>query len=134
MAKKDYYEVLEVDRSANQDEIKKAYRKAALKYHPDRNPNNKDAEQRFKDAAEAYEILSDDTKRRRYDQYGHEGLRPGADFHGFANVQDIFSNFGDIFGQSFGGSIFEEVFSEGRGRARGRPGSRYRACIHPSGR
>lgn len=120
MAKKDYYEVLEVPRSANADEIKKAYRKAALKYHPDRNPNNKEAEEKFKEAAEAYEVLSDADKRRRYDQYGHEGVRQGTDFHGFSNVNDIFSSFSDIFGSSFGGSIFEEVFSGGRARSRGR--------------
>jgi molecular chaperone DnaJ len=83
MAKRDYYEVLEVPRGANQDEIKKAYRKAALKYHPDRNPNNKEAEDKFKEASEAYEVLGDSDKRRRYDQFGHEGMKPGADFHGY---------------------------------------------------
>ena len=118
MAKRDYYEILGVERNANPDEIKKAYRKAALKYHPDRNPNNKEAEEKFKEAAEAYEILSDDNKRHRYDQYGHEGLRPGADFHGYTNINDIFSNFSDIFGSGFGGSIFEEVFSGGRTQSR----------------
>ena len=126
MAKRDYYEILEVPQTANQDEIKKAYRKAALKYHPDRNPNNKEAEEKFKEAAEAYEVLSDDTKRRRYDQFGHEGLRPGMDYHGFTDINDIFSSFSDIFGTAFGGSIFEEVFTTGRGRARtftGVPGS-----------
>src|SRR5437867_3289260 len=120
MAKRDYYEILEIARTSNQEEIKKAYRKAALKYHPDRNPNNKEAEEKFKEAAEAYEVLSDEGKRRRYDQFGHEGLRPGADFHGFADVNDIFSSFNDIFGGSFGGSIFEEVFSGGRSRPRAR--------------
>ena len=128
MAKRDYYEVLGVSRNANQEEIKKAYRKAALKYHPDRNPNNKEAEENFKEAAQAYEILSDDDKRHRYDQFGHEGMRPGADFHGYTNVNDIFSNFSDIFGSGIGGSIFEEVFSGGRGQSRrrretGSPGS-----------
>jgi molecular chaperone DnaJ len=118
MAKRDYYEVLEVPRGANQDEIKKAYRKAALKYHPDRNPNNKEAEDKFKEASEAYEVLGDSDKRRRYDQFGHEGMKPGADFHGFNDINDIFSSFGDIFGSGMGGSIFEEVFSGGRGRAR----------------
>ena len=121
MAKRDYYEILEVPKTADNDEIKKAYRKAAMKYHPDRNPNNKEAEEKFKEAAEAYEVLSDDTKRRRYDQYGHDALRPGADFHGFSDVNDIFSSFGDIFGQGFGGGIFDEVFSTGRGRQRTRP-------------
>lgn len=128
MAKRDYYEILGVTRGAATDEIKKAYRKAALKYHPDRNPNNKEAEEKFKEAAEAYEVLSDSDKRHRYDQYGHEGLRAGADFHGYANVNDIFSNFSDIFGSGFGGSIFDEVFSGGRGQPRrsrgtGSPGS-----------
>ncbi len=120
MAKRDYYEILEVGRDASPEDIKKAYRKAALKYHPDRNPNNKDAEERFKEAAEAYEVLSDDVKRRRYDQFGHEGLRPGTDFRGFHDVNDIFSSFSEIFGAGFGGGIFEEVFTGGRSRARGR--------------
>ena len=121
MAKRDYYDVLEVKRGSSQDEIKKAYRKAALKYHPDRNPNNKEAEEKFKEAAEAYEVLSDDTKRQRYDQFGHEGLRPGADYHGFTDINDVFSSFSDIFGSGIGGSLFEEVFTGGRGRgSRGR--------------
>ena len=120
MAKRDYYEILGVPRSANSDEIKKAYRKAALQYHPDRNPDNKEAEEKFKEAAEAYEILGDESKRRKYDQYGHEGLRQGADYRGFSNVNDIFSSFNDIFGSAFGGSIFEEVFAGGRGRSRAR--------------
>jgi molecular chaperone DnaJ len=120
MAKRDYYEILEIPRTANQDDIKKAYRKAALKYHPDRNPNNKDAEDRFKEAAEAYEVLGDDAKRQRYDQYGHAGMRAGADFHGYSDINDIFSSFSDIFGSGFGGGIFEEVFAGGRGRSRGR--------------
>src|SRR5512140_3716638 len=113
MAKRDYYEILEVQRTASQDEIKKAYRKAALKFHPDRNPNNKEAEEKFKEAAEAYEVLSDEGKRRRYDQFGHAGVRAGADYHGFQDINDIFSSFNDIFGSSFGGSIFEEVFTGG---------------------
>ncbi|TLY33178.1 MAG: molecular chaperone DnaJ [Ignavibacteria bacterium] len=122
MVKRDYYEILGVSRTANPDEIKKAYRKAAMKYHPDRNPNNKEAEEKFKEAAEAYEVLGDQTKRQRYDQYGHEGLRAGTDFRGFSNVNDIFSSFNDIFGSSFGGSIFEDVFTGGgRSRTRGKP-------------
>lgn len=120
MAKRDYYEVLGVGRNATTEEIKKAYRKLALQFHPDRNPNNKESEEKFKEASEAYEVLSDEDKRRRYNQFGHEGLRPGADFHGFTDINDIFSSFGDIFGSSFGGSIFEEVFSGGRPRSRGR--------------
>ncbi|HTK83027.1 MAG TPA: molecular chaperone DnaJ [Bacteroidota bacterium] len=122
MAKRDYYEILEVPRAATADEIKKAYRKAALKWHPDRNPNNKEAEEKFKEAAEAYEVLSDNDKRQRYDQYGHEGMRAGADYHGYSNINDVFSHFQDIFGSGFGGSIFEEVFAGGRG---GRPRQRH---------
>jgi molecular chaperone DnaJ len=120
VAKRDYYEILGVSRSANHEEIKKAYRKAALQFHPDRNPDNKEAEEKFKEAAEAYEILGDQSKRQRYDQYGHEGLRQGADYRGFSDVNDIFSSFNDIFGSAFGGTMFEEVFAGGRGRARSR--------------
>lgn len=116
MAKRDFYEILGVPRNASQDEIKKAYRKLALQYHPDRNPNNKEAEDKFKEAAEAYEALSDPAKRQRFDQYGHEGMR-GTDFRNYTDVNDIFSNFGDI----FGGSIFEDVFSGGRQHQRRRP-------------
>jgi molecular chaperone DnaJ len=120
MTKRDYYEILELNRNATQDEIKKAYRKAALKYHPDRNPNNKEAEDKFKEAAEAYEVLGDEDKRRRYDQFGHEGLRQGADVRGFHDINDIFSSFSDIFGGGMGGGMFEEVFTGGRSRGRGR--------------
>jgi molecular chaperone DnaJ len=120
MAKRDYYEILGVARTADTEEIKKAYRKAALKFHPDRNPNNKEAEEKFKEAAEAYEVLSDADKRRRYDQFGHNGLRAGADFHGFTDINEIFANFSDIFGAQFGGGIFDDVFSGGRGRGRSR--------------
>lgn len=127
MAKRDYYEILGVPRSANTDDIKKAYRKLALKYHPDRNPNNRDAEEKFKEGAEAYEVLGDEEKRRKYDQFGHEGLRPGADFRGFTDINDIFSTFGDIFGGSFGGGIFDEMFGGGgrrtRTRTRSQPGT-----------
>ncbi|HTR80210.1 MAG TPA: molecular chaperone DnaJ [Bacteroidota bacterium] len=112
-AKRDFYEVLGVARTASQDEIKKAYRKLALQYHPDRNPNNKEAEEKFKEAAEAYEALSDPAKRQRFDQYGHEGMR-GTDFRNYTDINDIFSSFGDI----FGGSIFDDVFSGGRQQRR----------------
>lgn len=102
MTKRDYYEILGVPRDASQQDIKANYRKLALKYHPDRNPNNKEAENKFKEAAEAYEVLSDAEKRRRYDQLGHSGVQGG--FSGQdVNMEDIFSQFGDIFGGIFGG-------------------------------
>ncbi|MEK6571040.1 MAG: molecular chaperone DnaJ [Bacteroidota bacterium] len=127
MSKRDYYEILGVSRNASRDDIKKAYRKFALQYHPDRNPGNKEAEEKFKEAAEAYEVLNDDQKRRRYDQFGHEGMRPGYDYRGFTDINDIFNAFGDIFSGGFGGSIFDEVFTTGRTRPRsatgGTPGS-----------
>ncbi len=105
MAKKDYYEILGIPRNATKEEIKKAYRKQALKYHPDKNPGNKDAEEKFKEAAEAYEVLSDDEKRRVYDQYGHDGLSgSGFGFRGGGmTVEDIFASFGDIFEDAFAG-------------------------------
>jgi molecular chaperone DnaJ len=121
-SKRDYYEILGVGRNAAEEEIKKAYRKLALQYHPDRNQNNKEAEDKFKEAAEAYEVLGDSDKRRRYDQFGHEGMR-GTDFHSYTDINDIFSSFGDI----FGGSIFEDMFTGGRRtqrrREQGQPGS-----------
>ncbi|MGB8468247.1 MAG: molecular chaperone DnaJ [Candidatus Babeliales bacterium] len=105
MAKHDYYEILGVARTATEQEIKAAYRKLALKYHPDKNPNNKEAENKFKEAAEAYEVLSDTQKRQQYDQFGHAGLEGGAGgFHGQnASMDDIFDQFGDIFSELFGG-------------------------------
>lgn len=106
MAKQDFYEVLGISRSASQAEIKKAYRKMAIKYHPDKNPGDSEAEEKFKLAAEAYEILSDENKKARYDQYGHaafEGAQGGGGFGGGMNMEDIFSQFGDIFGGGFGG-------------------------------
>lgn len=105
MAKRDYYEVLGISKSASADEIKKAYRKMAIKFHPDKNPGDKEAEENFKEAAEAYEVLSDDNKRARYDQYGHAGVggAAGGGFGGGMNMDDIFSQFGDIFGGHFGG-------------------------------
>ncbi len=116
-AKRDYYEVLGVQRNASADEIKKSYRKLALQFHPDRNPNNKDAEDKFKEATEAYEVLSEQQKRQRYDQFGHQGMRGGADYQSYNDVNDIFTHFGDIFGGG-GGGIFEEMFG-GQQRRRG---------------
>ena len=113
---RDYYEVLSVERTADGDEIKRSYRRLAMKFHPDRNPEDKEAEQKFKECAEAYEVLSDEPKRKIYDQYGHEGLRGhGAAGHDFnrMNVDDIFSMFNDIFGGNSGGR------AQRRGPARG---------------
>lgn len=104
MSKRDYYEVLGVSKSASADEIKKAYRKLAIKYHPDKNPGDKGAEEKFKEAAEAYEVLSDENKKARYDQFGHAGMGGAAGGgYGGMNMEDIFSQFGDIFGSGFGG-------------------------------
>jgi molecular chaperone DnaJ len=113
MAKRDYYEVLGVSKSAGADEIKKAYRKIAIKFHPDKNPDDPTAEDKFKEAAEAYEVLSDQEKRGRYDQYGHQGVNGGG--YGHMNMEDIFSQFGDIFGGG-GGSPFDSFFGGGGGR------------------
>jgi len=100
-SERDYYEILGVSKDSGEDEIKKAYRRLALKYHPDKNPGDKEAEERFKEAAEAYEVLRDSEKRRIYDLYGHDGLR-GTGFTGFGGFEDIFSAFGDIFEDFFG--------------------------------
>jgi len=133
MSKRDYYEILGVQKNASEEEIRKAYRKVAMQYHPDKNPNNKEAEEKFKEASEAYEVLRDTDKRTKYDRYGHAGLKGGQDFHGFNNVNDIFSHFSDIFG---GSSIFDEFFGtssrgQGRGRRRsqGTPGSDLRVVL-----
>jgi len=120
MSKRDYYDVLGVPRSAEHVEIKSAYRKLAIKYHPDKNPDNPEAEEKFKEAAEAYEILSSVEKRKRYDQFGHAGANGG--FGGGAgggmDMEDIFSQFGDIFGGGGGG--FESFFGGSRSRGGGR--------------
>ena len=108
--RRDYYQILGVEANASEDEIKKSYRKLAMQYHPDRNPGNKEAEEKFKEAAEAYEVLSDPEKRDIYSRYGHEGLN-GAGYRGFSGFEDIFSSFGDIFGDVFG-------FNAGRSRSR----------------
>jgi molecular chaperone DnaJ len=134
MTKRDYYEILGVSRNASEDEIKKSYRQMAMKYHPDRNPGNKESEEKFKEAAEAYEVLSDPEKRRRYDQFGHEGMR-GTNFQEFTSVEDVFNMFGDIFGAGFGDSFFGDMFGTGtrsrrrRTVERGTPGSDLRVTL-----
>ena len=119
MTKRDYYEILDVSKNASEAEIKKAYRKMALKYHPDKNPDDPEAETKFKEAAEAYEVLRDNDKRSRYDRFGHEGVKgmPGDGFN--MTMDDIFSNFGDVFGDAFGGA-FGDAFGFGGTRTRGR--------------
>ncbi|RNI25739.1 molecular chaperone DnaJ [Rufibacter latericius] len=126
--KRDYYEILGVAKGASQEEIKKAYRKIAIKFHPDKNPDDPTAEDKFKEAAEAYEVLSDEQKRQRYDQFGHQGVNGGGGFGGGGmNMEDIFSQFGDIFGGGGGGG-FESFFGGGgqRGGKRVRKGSNLR--------
>ncbi len=110
MTKRDYYKVLGIGRDTGTDDIKKAYRKLTMKFHPDRNPGNTEAEEKFKEAAEAYDVLSDSEKRQRYDQFGHEGVR-STGYQGYSNVEDIFRNFGDFF-NDFGG--FGDIFGGGR--------------------
>ncbi len=118
--KRDYYEILGVSRTATAAEIKKAYRKKAIEYHPDRNPGDKEAEEKFKEAAEAYEILSDPDKRSRYDQFGHRAFEGAGGFEGghFTNMEDIFSHFGDIFGDIFGGAYGSSRSRSSGGRRR----------------
>ena len=118
---KDYYAILGVSRSATQEEIKKAYRRLAIKYHPDRNPGDKEAEEKFKEAAEAYEILGDPEKRARYDQFGEAAFAGGGGAHHYTDVEDIFRHFGDIFRDFFGND-----FGSGYGGFRGQSG-RYTA-------
>ncbi len=121
MAKRDYYDILGVGKSATEKELKKAYRKLAIQYHPDKNPDDKAAEGKFKEAAEAYEVLNDANKRARYDQYGHAGIEGsgfGSGGSGGMNMDDIFSQFGDIFGSAFGGGGFASSRG-GRRRSRG---------------
>ena len=117
MEKRDYYEVLGVSKSASKDEIKKAYRKQALKYHPDKNPGDKKAEEHFKEAAEAYEVLSNDDKKSRYDRFGHAGMGGAGGFGNTMTMDDIFSSFGHLFGDAFGGGGFSGF---GGGRRGGR--------------
>jgi molecular chaperone DnaJ len=129
MAKRDYYEILSVSKNASADEIKKAYRKVAMQFHPDRNPGDKAAEDKFKEAAEAYEILSDADKRGQYDRFGHAGVSGnGRGFGGASNMEDIFSQFGDIFGDDIFGSFFggQGGGRRGGGASRGVRGSNLR--------
>ena len=133
MSKRDYYEVLGVGKSATQEEIKKAYRKMAIKFHPDKNPDDKTAEDKFKEAAEAYEVLKDENKKARYDRFGHAGMGQGGGGGGFGGggmtMEDIFSQFGDIFGES--GGAFGSMFGGGGrgGRSRGERGSNLRIKV-----
>lgn len=131
MSKRDYYEVLGVGKSANTDEIKKAYRKVAMQYHPDRNPGDRSAEEKFKEAAEAYEVLSDNDKKAQYDRYGHAGVSGnGRGYGGGMNMEDIFSQFGDIFGDDIFGSFFSGgARGQGGRRSRGVRGSNLRVKI-----
>lgn len=128
MEKRDYYEVLGVSKNATKDEIKKSYRKQALKYHPDKNPGDKKAEENFKEAAEAYEVLSNDEKRSRYDRFGHAGMSGNSGGFGGSGMtmEDIFASFGDIFGDAFGGF---GGFSSGRKSRRVNKGTNLRVKV-----
>jgi molecular chaperone DnaJ len=134
-SKRDFYEILGVSKNASADEIKKAYRKVAMQFHPDRNPGDKSAEDKFKEAAEAYEILSDADKRSQYDRFGHNAFGPGRGGGGFGNMntEDIFSQFGDIFGEDMFGNFFGGGGGRSRGgRSRGTRGSNLRIKIKVS--
>jgi molecular chaperone DnaJ len=132
MSKRDFYEILGVSKSASADEIKKAYRKVAMQFHPDRNPGDKAAEEKFKEAAEAYEILSDTDKKAKYDRFGHQAFGPGTGGGGYGgggmDMNDIFSQFGDVFGDDMFGGFFGGGQSRSRGgaKARGQRGSNLR--------
>ncbi|MBN2683001.1 MAG: molecular chaperone DnaJ [Bacteroidales bacterium] len=129
MAKRDYYEILEVSKNATKEEIKKAYRKKAIQFHPDKNPGNKEAEEKFKEAAEAYEVLSNDDKRRKYDQFGHAGMSGGGGgYGGGMTMEDIFSSFGDIF-SDFGFGGFGGFGGGSRSSRRVRKGSNIRVKV-----
>lgn len=138
MSKRDYYEVLGVGKSASADEIKKSYRKIAMQNHPDKNPGNKEAEERFKEAAEAYEVLSNADKRAQYDRYGHAGMGGNGGFggggfgQGGMRMEDIFSNFGDIFGDDGFGSFFGGGGRQGGGRRQGTRGANLRVKLKMS--
>lgn len=132
MAKRDYYEVLGVAKTATVEEIKKAYRKKAIEYHPDKNPGDEEAEEKFKEAAEAYDVLSDSQKRQRYDQFGHAGVggaASGGGFGGGMTMEDIFSQFGDIFGGHFGFGGFSGFGGGSRGGRRVNRGSDLRVKV-----
>ena len=130
MAKRDYYEILGVSKNASEAELKKAYRQMAIKYHPDKNPGDKQSEENFKEAAEAYEILSNSEKRQRYDQYGHAGVGGASGFSGAGmSMDDIFSHFGDIFGDMFGGGGGGGFSSRGQRSRRVNRGSNMRVKV-----
>lgn len=134
MAKRDYYEVLGVAKGADENEIRKAYKKLAMQHHPDRNPGDKSAEEKFKEAAEAYEVLSDKDKRAQYDRFGHAGVggQGGFSGQGGMTMEDIFEHFGDIFGEMGGGSPFDSFFGGSRprkGQSRGQRGSNLRIKV-----
>ncbi len=130
MSKRDYYDVLGVSKNASAEELKKAYRKMAIKHHPDKNPDDKTSEEKFKEAAEAYEVLSDPQKKSRYDQYGHAGMSGSSGFGGQnMSMDDIFSHFGDIFGGAFGGGFGGGFGGQSSGRRRVNRGSNLRVKV-----